>query len=127
MVDISEKLRKQLAKVNRATPCHYALERYFRELRRLVISVEVLSNTPQIGIREKVFMVFTGVEYIQVIPKWEDAPFDLVAGEERNELLHQFQVIGDEQYPRVFRAQPNRSPIIVVCSIVQVLNSLPLN
>ncbi len=126
MVDVTNALREQLAKADRIAPCHYAVERYFRELRRLVISAES-SAVSESNKSEKVFMLFMGVEYMQLIPNWEAATFSLVVSEERKELLHQIRVIGNENYPRVFLAQPQGLSIVVVCSIVQVLNSMPLS
>lgn len=125
MDDVYDFYDSQLNKIVKLQPHLYRVVRYTIGHQQLIVLVESRASEP--NEHKHLFVVFEGVEYMQIFSSWQDAPFKLVPSIERDSLLENtgINITGQSNSPLVFCAFPTDRRILVVCWRMWVSERMP--
>lgn len=125
MNDLYDIYDAQLRKISRFRPHSYQVVRYTVGHQQLVVSIEPETGEP--NEHQRLFIVFEGVEYMQIYPFWRDALFKLMSSTERDSLLEKagIDATGSDRSPLVFCAFPLEKQIVIVCWRMWIADRVP--
>lgn len=125
MENVNDFYDNQLKKIDPHSPCKYRIARYTLGHKQLIILVE--AKRELLDTNQKLFMVFEGVEYMQVFSSWEDAPFKLALANERHSFLDKVKIDTTKlsNQPHIFYALLQQREIFIVCSRMYVDEKMP--
>jgi len=123
--EIYQAYKRQLEKLSKIAPCRYTVERYYRSHRQLIISATSKRNVEIKS--ETLYAHFIAVEYMSLIPFWDNVEFSLVPINEIRQNLEAIGIFanGHEKNPIIVCADPPGFHLYIVCHILQVLDKMP--
>jgi hypothetical protein len=123
--DIYDLFDAQLKKVDPTVFRSYRVARYTISHKQLTILVEA-ENSSSDALRQRRFITFEAVEYMQLYPSWKDAPFKLALPSEQNLYLEKAKInIEPDSAYLVCYALPFEKQIFVVCGSLSVTEEMP--
>jgi hypothetical protein len=125
MNNIYDFYSEQLRKADLLAPCHYRVLRYTLGHQQLIIMVESKSDEAS-DVLQRLFIVFEGVEYMQLFSSWDDASFKPASSTERNSYLEKAKIeTTKKSHPfTVFYTSPMEHQY-VICSNMYVTEEMP--
>lgn len=89
----------------------------------LIIMVEPENNPSN----QRHFLVFEGIEYMQLLPSWKRSPIKLALPEKQDFIfqLANINVAGRENPPMVFYAKPEGKELYIICSNMYSTEKMP--
>jgi hypothetical protein len=115
-----EEAAKELAKLQHY---RYSVRRYLAGHQRLTVVVKPIRRS--YGVEK--FITFETVEYMQILPHWQEAPFILGTPDECRDLLKRVGGIPIlDDIPWLFYAQLPKSRIYIVCYNVFISDEMPI-
>ncbi len=127
-MNVDELYEQALARISQLPSCYFSVVRYSIGHRQLVILATPIEDEDMpLKDRRRLFMTFTGVEYMQLVPLWEESIFTLATPDERVELLEEvgLEINKLSRPPRVFYMHLGKLRNVIACATLQVSETAP--
>lgn len=123
--EVYEDYKSQIDNLAKLSPCHFAIERYYRSLKQLIVSISPLNKTEEKNRTQ--YVVFMGVEYLSLVPYWEQASLLIKPLDETEQVLRQIGVFNTawEHLPYVVYVELLHLKLYIVFRIMRVYDHMP--
>lgn len=124
---MNEQLRlfyqEELKKIDPALLWFYEIVHYTIGHRQLIVRVEAEIELSKDS--SKLFIVFEGVQYVQLPTRWKGIPFELTSSHVHQRLLEQIDIKGSISFKLAFSASSAQKDMFIVCSNMYITANMP--
>jgi len=118
--------RKVFSDIATTHTYEFEVQRYSSSLQRLVVSLTPINSDGSLGLNQRKFLLFVGVQHLQLPTHWRSGPLQWMPLEQRADFLRSLELAANDNWlSRVAYMETERLKISIVFTDVELSDSFP--